>query len=194
MTQPGGPLPPLAVQPGEPLPAAPSKLGGGKMVLIVLAIVAACGVPALGVLAALSIYGVRKYVANAKGAEATANVQRLAAGIARCAGEIDAATGQRRGLPESSPAVPSTLTAVRGVKYQSGAAEWSGGAYACSAFRLSGPQYFQYRWELRTPTSGAAVAVADLNGDGTIDATAEQPVTCVAGGACTAGAFTSSQP
>jgi type IV pilus assembly protein PilA len=194
MTQPGGPLPPLVVQPGEPLPAAPSKLGGGKMVLIVLAVVAACGVPLLGILAALSIYGVRKYMTNAKSAEATANVQRLAAGIQRCASEADPSTGQPRGLPESSPAVPSSLVAVRGAKYQSSPAEWSGGAYSCAAFRLSGPQYFQYRWELRTATSGAAVGVADLDGDGTIDVSAEQPVTCAAGGACTVGAFTSSKP
>ncbi len=194
MTQPGGPLPPLVVQPGEPLPAAPSKLGGGKMVLIVLAVVAMCGVPVLGMLAAISIYGVKKYITNAKSGEATANVQRLAAGIERCAEGVDPATGQPRGLPASSPAVPASLGDVRGVKYQSSSAEWSGDAYACSAFRLSGPQYFQYRWELRTPNSGAVVGVADLDGDGSIDVSAEQPVTCTVGGACTLGAFTSSKP
>jgi type IV pilus assembly protein PilA len=193
MTQPGGPLPPLAVQPGEPLPAAPSKLTGGKMVIIVIAIVALCGLPVLGIVASLAIYGVRKYVTNAKGAEATANVQRLATGIARCANEVDPATGQPRGLPESSRPVPSTVTSVRGAKYQSAPGEWSG-AYTCAGFQVLGPQYFQYRWELRTPGNGAAVAVADLDADGTIDFTAEQPVACRSGGVCEVGAFTSSKP
>lgn len=174
MTQPGGPLPPLQVQPGEPLPAAPSKLGGGKMVLIVLAIVAACGVPLLGVLAALSIYGVKKYVTNAKGAEATNYVQRLAAGVARCANEVDPATGQKRGLPPSSAAVPATLASVRGMKYQSTPGEWNG-AFTCAGFRVADPQYFQYRWEQQSETRGLAVAVGDLDGDGSIDTTAERP-------------------
>lgn len=185
-------MPPLEVQPGQPLPAAPSKLGGGKMVLIVLGIVAACAVPVLGMLASFAIYGVKKYVTNAKMAEATNGVQQLAAGIARCAGEVDAATGQRRGLPESSGAVPSSLAAVRASKYQSAPGEWNG-AFACAGFRMAGPQYFQYRWELRSPTSGAAVAVADLDGDGAVDATAEQPVACTQA-ACTQGAFTSTKP
>jgi hypothetical protein len=34
------------------------------------------------------------------------------------------------------------------------------------------------------------VGVADLDGNGTVDATAEQPVTCTATGACSVGAFT----
>lgn len=192
MTQPGGPGGPpqhLVVEPGQPLPAAPSKLTGGKMVLLVLAIVALCAVPVLGVLSALAIYGVKKYMINAKGAESVSNVQRLAAGIARCANEADAATGRPRGLPESSAPVPASLAAVDGSKYQSSSAEWNG-AFACAGFRVTGPQYFQYRWELRGPTTGVAVGVADLDGDGSVDATAEQPVTCTPAGACSVGAFT----
>ncbi len=192
MTEPGGPPQHLVVEPGQPLPAAPSKLTGGKMVLIVLAIVALCGVPILGVVSALAIYGVKKYLVNAKSAEATGNVQRLAAGIARCSGEVDPATGQPRGLPDSSAAVPSSLAAVAAAKYQSSPGEWSG-AYTCAGFQIFGPQYFQYRWERRTPTSGVVAAVADLDGNGAIDATAEQPVTCSASGACSVGAFTSSK-
>jgi hypothetical protein len=189
MTQPGGPPQHLVVEPGQPLPATPSKLSGGKMVLIVLAVIAVCGLPVVGVLAAVAIYGVQKYLTSEKSGEAVGNVQRLAAGIARCASEVDPATGQPRGLPPSSASVPSSLAAVSGAKYQSTTTEW-GGAFACAGFHVLGPQYFQYRWELRGLTSGAAVGVADLDGNGTVDATAEQPVTCTATGACSVGAFT----
>jgi hypothetical protein len=189
MTEPGGPPPHLVVEPGQPLPATPSKLTGGKMVLIVLVIVGACALPVLGVLAALAVYGVRKYTTSAKSAEATGYVQQLASGIARCSAEIDPSTSQPRGLPASSHTVPASLSAVSGAKYQSNSAEWSG-AFACAGFQVVGPQYFQYRWELRTPTSGVVVGVADLDGDRTVDVTAEQPVTCTAAGTCSVGAFT----
>lgn len=190
----GGPTPPLAVPPSPPgavPPATPSKLTGGKLVLIVLAIIGLCAVPLIGILAALSIYGVRKYVINAKLDEASRDVPRLAAGIARCADEPDTA-GAKRGLPESS-AVPASLAPLRGTKYQSSPAEW-GGAFACAGFSRVGPQYFQYQWEKRSPTSGAAIALGDFDADGTAEVRVEQEVTCASGGACTVGPLVKSGP
>jgi type IV pilus assembly protein PilA len=197
MTQPGGQppgYPPLTVQPVNPAPAAPSKMTGGKMVLIVLAILAVVIVPILGILSALAIYGVRKYLTNAKMGEGQSNVVLLAKGIARCAGEIDSATSKSKGLPETSLAVPGTLADVRGVKYQSAPGEWGDPAFVCSGFRLVGPQYFQYRWLKRSPTTGSVFAVADLDGDGAADGAFEVPVTCSAGGACSAGALAKNDP
>src|SRR5687768_18558446 len=105
MTQPGGlppGYPPLTVQPVNPPPAAPSKVGGGKMVFIVLAIIVAVALPLLGIFAALGIYGVRKYLTNAKMGEGQANVMVLAKGVVRCATENDPVLGKPRGLPGTS--------------------------------------------------------------------------------------------
>jgi type IV pilus assembly protein PilA len=178
----------------NPAPAAPSKVTGGKMVLIVLAIIFAVVLPMLGILSALAIYGVRKYLVNAKMGEGQSNVVLFAKGIARCAGEIDSATSKRKGLPETSLAVPATLADVKGVKYQSAPAEWGDPAFLCSGFRLVSPQYFQYRWLKRSPTTGSAFAVADLDGDGAADGAFEVPVTCSAAGACAAGALARNDP
>jgi hypothetical protein len=197
MTQPGGMppgYPPLTVQPVTPPAAAPSKLGGGKMLVIVLAVVFAVVVPVIGVLSAFAIYGVKKYVTNAKMNEGQANVSLLAGGIVRCATELDPATKKPRGLPETSLGVPATLAEVKGTKYQSAPAEWGGGAFSCAGFRLLGPQYFQYRWVRRSPTNGSAFAVADLDGDGTADGAFEVPVTCSPGGACTRSQVAKNDP
>jgi type IV pilus assembly protein PilA len=197
MTQPGGQppgYPPLTVQPVNPAPAAPSKMTGGKMVLIVLAFVAVVAVPLLGIMSALAIYGVKKYLTTAKMAEGQTNVVLLAKGIVRCATETDAATGKPKGLPETSLAVPATLADVKGLKYQSAPGEWGDPAFVCAGFRLTSPQYFQYRWLKRSSTSGSVLAVADLDGDGGADGAFEVPVTCSGGGACTLGALAKNDP
>ncbi|HEX6766811.1 MAG TPA: hypothetical protein VF103_15055 [Polyangiaceae bacterium] len=197
MTEPGGTppgYPPLTVQPVNPPAATPSKLTGGKMVLIVLLIIAAVAVPLLGVFSALAIYGVRKYLTNAKMGEGQAHVVALAKGIVNCAAENDPATNKPRGLPETSLGVPGTLAEIKGLKYQSAPAEWNDPAYVCSGFRMLGPQYFQYRWVKRSETSGSAIAVGDLDGNGTPDGAFEQPVTCSASGACTLGALVRNAP
>ena len=164
------------------------------MVVIVLAIMGLVVLPILGILSALAIYGVKKYLTNAKMGEGQSNVVLLAKGIARCAGETDSATSKPKGLPESSLAVPATLADVNGRKYQSAPGEWGDPAYVCAGFRLVGPQYFQYRWLKRSATSGSAFAVADLDGDGTADGAFEVPVSCSAGRACSVGTLAKNDP
>jgi len=197
MTQPGGMppgYPPLTVQPVTPPAAAPSKLGGRKMLVIVLAIVFAVVLPVLGVLSALAIYGVKKYLTNAKRSEGEANITSLSGGIVLCATELDPATKKPRGLPATSLGVPATLADVKGTEYQSSAAEWGDPAFSCARFRLLGPQYFQYRWVKRSATNGSAFAVADLDGDGTADGAFEVAITCSPAGACTRAPVAKNDP
>jgi type IV pilus assembly protein PilA len=197
MTEPGGlppGFPPLTVQPVNPAPAAPSKLTGGKMLLIVIAIIGVFVFLVVLLLAPLAIFGVRKYLTNAKMGEGRANVGLLARGIARCAAEVDPATNKPRGLPESSLGVPATLADVKGQKYQSASAEWGDPAFVCAGFQVASPQYFQYRWVKRSLTTGAARGVADLDGDGSADGAFELPVTCSAGRACSIGTLATNDP
>jgi hypothetical protein len=154
---------------------------GKKGVPVWIWIVAAVPVlvAALGVMSALAVYGVRKYVVNAKQAEARTALTSWANGLASC--------GQRDGhLPPTSTPVPASLSDVSAKKWQSAPAEWSAPAYSCAGFSLTEPQYFQYQWEQRSPNEGTARAVGDFNGDGMMDAMLSVGVTC-SGGACRAG-------
>ena len=128
----------------------------------------------LGVLSALAIYGVRKYMVNAKEAEAQSALIAWGDGLAQC--------GEKEGrLPQSALPVPGSPLQVMGKKYQSTASEWSEPAHTCAGFSLSTPQYFQYGWEQRSESLGVARATADLTGDGAADSEFELDVTCSAG-------------
>jgi hypothetical protein len=128
----------------------------------------------LGVGTALSIYGVRKYIVNAKQAEARAALIAWADGLAAC--------GQKEGrLPPSTAPVPANLASIAARKYQSTPTEWSEQAHTCAGFALKEPQYFQYRWERHSDDSGRLLAVADLNGDSVAECELELDVTCAVG-------------
>ena len=134
----------------------------------------------IGVLASLAIYGVRKYLLHAKGAEATQGVGRIAkdAGAAfdreRVAGAVlpggDVA-GVAHHLCQSAATVPSTKDSIKGAKYQSNPVEWSASGWSCLLFSMRDPQYFMYSYS-SSGTAGAigdsftAIANGDLNGDG----------------------------
>ena len=144
------------------------------IVLIVLAIALPVG---LGIFSALAIYGVRKYIVNAKRAEATNALTNWSRGLVGCA--------EKDGLPLTSPAVPASLASVSGMKYQSVASEWSDPAFVCAGFSVSEPQYFQYQWLQASPAEGKLVALADFDGDGSAEQRVEVSITC-ANSHCTA--------
>lgn len=161
---------------------------GWAIALIVVAVIGALAIPAIGVLASLGLYGTRRYVATAKEAEGKANVTILARRMVEAAAhEVAEPTGKTgpAGLPPSSNAVPSVVPS--GTKYMSAPGDWADPAFKAAHFQLTTPQYFQYVWERKTPTQGTARARADFDGDGKVDVTIEADVTCPTAGACTMG-------
>jgi type IV pilus assembly protein PilA len=146
----------------------------------------------VGILAVLAIYGVRKYIANAKTAEARNSLGQIGkdqateferesmAGAVLAAG---ASANQSRSLCLSSSAnVPAAATSIQGKKYQSNPAQlkdWNvdqskvNTGFYCLKFQMDAPQYFMYGFtsnaSATTPgTTWLATANGDLNGDGVL--------------------------
>jgi type IV pilus assembly protein PilA len=143
----------------------------------------------IGVLAVLAIYGVRKYIANAKTAEARNSLGQIAKDAAAAverekgtqailgAGNTSAlmrsfcsGSGATTGVPTGG------VTNVKGQKYQSKASEWAQGSatseWQCLKFQLEEPQYYEYEYSCAGASTDAsqggftATAHGDLNGDG----------------------------
>ena len=135
----------------------------------------------VGVLAALAIYGVRRYLLNAKTTEARNSLGQVAK---------DAKTAYER--ESMSPAVvapglstavvnllcasagvtvPSSTTSISGKKYQSDPSEWLAGSrtvgWACIKFSMSDPQYYAYEYVAQAGTAFTVSARGDLDGNGT---------------------------
>jgi type IV pilus assembly protein PilA len=132
-----------------------------------------------GPIAVLAIYGVRKYIAAAKQAEARTSLIQIAkdAALAYQADGPPSQPSQRGLCASASRSVPSTAAAVRGTKYQSSPNDWEvdvrrNAGFACLGFRLEGPQYYMYSYGARgraaTGDSFRAMANGDLNGDGVL--------------------------
>lgn len=137
----------------------------------------------VGVLAALAIYGVRKYVLNAKTTEARGAVFRMAKDATtafsrpKMEGTLLALGGQT--INESVlcgaalAKVPATKDLIQGAKYQSSPSEWATGSAAagwqCLKFSISDPQYYMYGYaSTGTGVAGAtftSTAEGDLDGD-----------------------------
>jgi type IV pilus assembly protein PilA len=140
----------------------------------------------IGVLAALAIYGVRRYLLNAKTAEAKNAVGQMAKD-AKIAYERESmkpdvlkagsTVGASNNLCSSAAnSVPSAIGSVAGQKYQSADSEWTTGkdsnppaGWACLKFSLSDPQYYMYSYVGTTGGGGTFTGTAngDLNGDNT---------------------------
>jgi type IV pilus assembly protein PilA len=147
----------------------------------------------IGVLAALAIYGVRKYLASAKTSEAKNTIGAIARGAA-AAYERETAASQIIAEGTNSSAASNDLcasatpvpTAVpKGTKYQPNTAEGTDfevgstvTGWKCLKFSLTQPIYYQYSYlktsqKTAAPINGAATyfeaaAFGDLDADSVI--------------------------
>ena len=140
----------------------------------------------VGILAVLAVYGVRKYIAHTKTAEARNALGRMAQASVfvyeneKMSGTVlsqgSSATLSRTLCPSASKPVPASITQVQGQKYQSTTSDWNTDAagnsgFSCLHFTIDQPQYYMYCYTL-TGSGGnpgdtfTATANGDLNGDG----------------------------
>jgi type IV pilus assembly protein PilA len=142
----------------------------------------------IGVLAALAIYGVRRYMASAKTSEAKNTIGAISRGAAAAfereiaASQILApggsSTGTSHDLCQSATAVP-VAGVPAGTKYQPAETDWGGAndqtGWRCLKFSMTQPMYYQYHYSrdanvvAGAPPVGSpgfeAAALGDLDGD-----------------------------
>ncbi|MBW2529505.1 MAG: type II secretion system protein [Deltaproteobacteria bacterium] len=145
----------------------------------------------IGVLAALAIYGVRRYLASSKTSEAKNTVGAITRGGAAAyeaentASELvdegAVSSEATHELCDDAPAVPAAIASVKGTKYQPnsvGTNDYNNPSWRCLKFALTQPQYYQYHYEANgdaVTVAGAtcandcfqAAAQGDLDADGT---------------------------
>ena len=153
-------------------PQRPASSGSSTVVIVVVAIVGI--VFLVGILGVLALSGVRKYLQNAKAAEALNSV----GAIGRSAATSYESESPPALCARASKPVPETIGMVSGKKYQSSTIDWSRDAaskagFACLHFEMSSPQYYQYDYQVAGSSSRRAVgdsfhaiAHGDLDGDG----------------------------
>jgi|HubBroStandDraft_1064217.scaffolds.fasta_scaffold148760_1 type IV pilus assembly protein PilA len=135
----------------------------------------------IGVLAVLAIYGVRKYIANAKSAEARNSLGQIAKDSATAAERekgtvaviaVGSTSSIMRAFCAAAAAnVPTTVPAAQ--KYQSQTSDWNAGdnvtGWQCLKFSLEEPQYYMYGYTSGNTSAASgtfqANAWGDLNGN-----------------------------
>lgn len=137
----------------------------------------------VGILAALAIYGVRKYMANAKTAEARNGIGQMSKdaitayfkeGMAGTLLALKGSTAVSNQLCNGANVaeVPATKSKIAAKKYQSEPTEWS--TWDCLHFSMNDPQYYMYDYITSTGDLGAegasftCQARGDLDGDGVL--------------------------
>lgn len=118
----------------------------------------------LGVLIGLGVYSTRRYIQEAKSAEARAVMGQIAKLYAVSLQEPPAAG--KRPAPKKLVSLPPVPSAVpRGAKYQSSADDWK--PWAPIHFTMTEPQYYQYEVvAAKDGKTAEIVARGDLDGDG----------------------------
>jgi type IV pilus assembly protein PilA len=141
----------------------------------------------VGILAALAIYGVRKYITNAKTAEARNSLGQMSKdasaafnreGMAGTVLTVGVSTAVTNALClQAGHTIPASPDSIKGKKYQSSPSEWSDTTaltgWTCLKFSMQDPQYFMYNYT-QTGDPGLngstfeTIAQGDLNADGAL--------------------------
>jgi type IV pilus assembly protein PilA len=124
----------------------------------------------IGVLAALAIYGVSRYLKHSKTAEATRNLGAIETGSKNAFQQETDQSGSGVGpfvhqfCPTSAISPPSTgLPAA--AKIKAPAADWNDPAWVCLKFSINEPQFYKYSYSTNSSTGTAATYQATANGD-----------------------------
>lgn len=159
---PGFPQPyPYGPGPTGPMPPKKSGMSTGVIIAIVAGVIVLAMIALVGILAVLGIYGTRKYIANAKTAEARNALAEMAKDAAAAYESEDA-----RLCPSARSPVPASIQDVSAKKYQSSLSDWQNDpGFSCLQFEMSTPQYYQYDYK-NVGNGFSAIAKGDLNGDG----------------------------
>jgi type IV pilus assembly protein PilA len=148
----------------------------------------------VGILAALAIYGVSKYMKSSKTTEARNSLGQIAkdASAAFTREKMDPTILAPKGESDVSNTlcnkaankVPAVKTAIAGKKYQSsnkqgtgaantGAEDWEVGDYKtgwkCVRYSMTEPQYFMYGYDAPTASTGAEDEVFTASAEGDLD-------------------------
>lgn len=142
----------------------------------------------IGVLAALAIYGVNRYVQNAKTTEARTAVARIAkdasTAFARPKTDLSKLTGgvlkpgddaaESNKLCASATPVPPGELPPQGKKVQSDPKDWDQGdestGWVCLRFSMTDPQMYQYDYQADVDVGTfSAIGRGDLKGAGAVD-------------------------
>jgi hypothetical protein len=117
----------------------------------------------LGTVAALGVHGARKYMVNARAAEAKMTLRQITKSYQLSLMDPAGAKPKQPKKLLSLPAVPAAVP--RGAKYQSSPDDWK--PWAGIQFKLDEPQYFQYEVVAAKDGKNADIlARGDLDGDG----------------------------
>jgi type IV pilus assembly protein PilA len=140
----------------------------------------------VGILAVLAVYGVQRYIAHTKTAEARNALGRIANAAVfvyeneHMSGQVlpqaQGATLSRVLCGSASRPVPTAITQVQGRKYQSATSDWSADSathagFDCLHFTIDQPQYYMYSYSVTGSGSSpgdtfTGTANGDLDGDG----------------------------
>jgi len=113
-----------------------------------------------GVFSALAVYGVQKYLLQAKTAEARYTVARIAKQVASAVTERHLSR-----LPKAAPLTPKQVP--RGEAVLVPEADWAEPAWRALSFSMEGKQNYSYEFEVAADGKhGVVRAQGDLNGDG----------------------------